>query len=181
MPRDLRDCSALIRESNLIFTSSCIHLNQPFGSLQVQVLAWFSTDKSENLSVKLRNFTSPFFKGPATDNDIAAPKYARIDTLVTTVTTDDVALHKEDGFSDTSSFVLCEDTKESTKKMLVEQAEALGIQFDHDTSVLMPEQRRALFKTIWLYTWNLSIYDHRITMRANRNAFLFRNPLGQGQ
>lgn len=63
-----------------------------------------------------------------------------------------MALHKEDGFSDTSSFVLCEDTKESTKKMLVEQAEALGIQFDHDTSVLMPEQRRALFKTIWLYT-----------------------------
>jgi hypothetical protein len=57
-----------------------------------------------------------------------------------------VALDKKDDSSDTPSLVLCDDSKESTEKMLVEQAEALGIQFDHDTSVLTPEQSRPFSK-----------------------------------
>ena len=50
---------------------------------------------------------------------------------------------------DTSSFALCEEAKESGDEILVEQAEALGIQFDYDGSVLTSEQRRALFKKYW--------------------------------
>lgn len=50
---------------------------------------------------------------------------------------------------DTSSFEPCEEAKESGEEILVEQAEALGIQFDYDGSVLTSEQRRALFKKIW--------------------------------
>ena len=50
---------------------------------------------------------------------------------------------------DTSSFALCEDPKESGDEVLVEQAEALGVQFDYDGSVLTSEQRRALFEKYW--------------------------------
>ena len=50
---------------------------------------------------------------------------------------------------DTSSFALCEDAKESSDEILVEQAEALGIQFDYDGSVLTSEQRWALFEKYW--------------------------------
>ena len=49
----------------------------------------------------------------------------------------------------TSSFELCEEAKESGDEVLVEQAEALGIQFDYDGSVLTSEQRRALFEKYW--------------------------------
>lgn len=49
---------------------------------------------------------------------------------------------------DTSSFEFCEGI-ESGDEILVEQAEALGIQFDYDGSVLTPEQRRAIFKKYW--------------------------------
>lgn len=50
---------------------------------------------------------------------------------------------------DTSSFALCEDPKESGDEVLMEQAEALGVQFDYDGSVLTSEQRRALFEKYW--------------------------------
>jgi len=50
---------------------------------------------------------------------------------------------------DTSSFELCKEAKESSDEILVEQAEALGKKFDHDGSVLTPEQRRALFEKYW--------------------------------
>ena len=50
---------------------------------------------------------------------------------------------------DTSPFALCEDGKESGDEALVQQAEALGIQFDYDGSLLTSEQRRALFEKYW--------------------------------
>ena len=56
---------------------------------------------------------------------------------------------QNDATFDTSSFELCEEAKESGDEILVEQAEALGIQFDYDGSVLTSEQRRALFKKYW--------------------------------
>jgi hypothetical protein len=48
--------------------------------------------------------------------------------------------------SDAPSFEICEEAKEPSEEMLVEQALALGKQFDYDGSVLTPEQRRALLK-----------------------------------
>ena len=56
---------------------------------------------------------------------------------------------QNDATFDTSLLELCEEAKESGDEILVEQAEALGIQFDYDGSVLRPDQRRALFKKYW--------------------------------
>ncbi|KAI4132513.1 MAG: hypothetical protein LQ347_002552 [Umbilicaria vellea] len=59
---------------------------------------------------------------------------------------------QNDATFDTSSFVLCEEAKEAKEsgdEILVEQAEALGVQFDYDGSVLTPEQRRALIEKYW--------------------------------
>lgn len=56
---------------------------------------------------------------------------------------------QKDATFDTSSLKLCEEAKESGDEILVEQAEALGIQFDYDGSVLTPEQKRALLKNHW--------------------------------
>ena len=66
-------------------------------------------------------------------------------------------LHPEDkildpGRNDASNTALCElheGVKESDDEILVEQAEALGKQFDYDGSVLTLEQRRAVFKKYW--------------------------------
>ena len=61
----------------------------------------------------------------------------------------EIDYNQYDTTSDTSSFQLCEEAKESGDEILVEQAEALGIQFDYDGSVLTSEQRRALFEKYW--------------------------------
>ena len=50
---------------------------------------------------------------------------------------------------DTTSSAIREKKEPSEEEQLVEQAEALGKQFDYDGSVLTPEQRRALFKKYW--------------------------------
>lgn len=56
---------------------------------------------------------------------------------------------QDDVTFDASSFELYKEAKESGEEILVEQAEALGKQFDYDGSVLTPEQGRALFKKYW--------------------------------
>ena len=43
----------------------------------------------------------------------------------------------------------CEGVKESDEEILLEQAMALGKQYDYDASVLTEEQRRAVFKKYW--------------------------------
>ena len=48
---------------------------------------------------------------------------------------------------DTSLFELCKEVKESGK-ILVEQVEALGNQFDYDGLVLTSEQKRAIFEKV---------------------------------
>ncbi|KAF1993296.1 hypothetical protein P154DRAFT_78454 [Amniculicola lignicola CBS 123094] len=62
---------------------------------------------------------------------------------------EDVVLGEHEDSSDAPSFAIREETKECSDEILVEQAEALGKQFDYDGSVLTPEQRRALFKKYW--------------------------------
>ncbi|KAL8972165.1 MAG: hypothetical protein Q9197_002911 [Variospora fuerteventurae] len=47
---------------------------------------------------------------------------------------------------DASESEIRKEVTDSSEEILVEQARALGVQFDYDGSVLTPEQRRALFK-----------------------------------
>jgi hypothetical protein len=58
----------------------------------------------------------------------------------------DAARDKQDDTFDTSAFEVCEEAKEPSEEILAKQAEALGRQFDYDSSRLTLEQRRALFK-----------------------------------
>ncbi|KAI4288217.1 MAG: hypothetical protein L6R35_002516 [Caloplaca aegaea] len=51
--------------------------------------------------------------------------------------------HERDDASDSG---ISKEVTDSSEEILVEQARALGVQFDYDGSVLTPEQRRALFK-----------------------------------
>ncbi|TAQ90810.1 hypothetical protein B7494_g883 [Chlorociboria aeruginascens] len=65
-----------------------------------------------------------------------------------------------DDASDTPFSGTREGVKESDDDLLlVEQAEALGEQFDYDGSVLTPEQRRAIFKKYW--AMHLSMFGLR--------------------
>lgn len=57
--------------------------------------------------------------------------------------------YEQDDSSDISPFAIREESKECDEETLVEQAEALGIQFNYDGSVLTPELRRAPFKKYW--------------------------------
>lgn len=53
---------------------------------------------------------------------------------------------ERDDACDTALCEIREGVKESDDEILVEQAEPLGKQFDYDSSVLTPEQKRAVFK-----------------------------------
>lgn len=54
--------------------------------------------------------------------------------------------HGRDDASDSRPYGTCEEVTDSSGKILVKQAEALGVQFDYDGSVLTPEQRKVLFQ-----------------------------------
>ena len=62
----------------------------------------------------------------------------------------DIDYDQGDTTSETLSCKRREEAKDSGNEILVAQAEALGVQFDYDGSVLTPEQRQALFKKYWL-------------------------------